>query len=557
MPGSAISAGTGSQTSVGSRRAKTRQYYKVANTSQVDESLFGSSNNNNKLKQQPKQDDIRAETPIELQARQRSSKRNANAKPKKETVQVITKDLIRNLVVPTEDPSGESLVIDQYDYYRLRDAARVLTPEEKAAREDELRKWKEEQINDVLERKNYMKMKDLQRVKNESLNELEEEERLKREELKQMALEKLQEQEDEIKKLNELILNAKCHAIRDAQILERDQIKREMEVEEKRLDKMMELDRVNAIHVDEEIEAKRKQERLLGAMKVMEQIQENEQERLLELERKDQENRLMQKYLDKLCEEEADKLDKRHAEQLQLREDLHKCNADIIKRKELSKEQEMMLEKKVLQYQKDKAEREAAFEREQERQRIEKEREVARLRALQERARDEQAERDALRAKRAQEQAEREWRKKEAEEARQKAETEAMLKAARAQQMEQKEHFLAVQAQRERGDFERVLQAQQELIEKDKREEDVRLKKRAAYADEVRAQIREKEQLRISERNAFFEEGVKLDEEARRRRAELEAIKKKKLDELRAAGIHERYLAQIERKINQPQQLSV
>ena len=79
----------------------------------------------------------------------------------------------------------------------------------------------------------------------------------------------------------QLILNAKCHAIRDAQILERDQIKREMEVEEKRLDKMMELDRVNAIHVDEEIEAKRKQERLLGAMKVMEQIQENEQVSLL------------------------------------------------------------------------------------------------------------------------------------------------------------------------------------------------------------------------------------------------------------------------------------
>ena len=58
--------------------------------------------------------------------------------------------------------------------------------------------------NDVLERKNYMKMKDLQRVENAPLNELEEEERLKRDELKQMALEKLQEQEDEIKKLNEV-----------------------------------------------------------------------------------------------------------------------------------------------------------------------------------------------------------------------------------------------------------------------------------------------------------------------------------------------------------------
>ena len=88
---------------------------------------------------------------------------------------------------------------------------------------------------------------------------------------------------------------------------------------------------------------------------------------------------------------------------------------------------------------------------------IEKEKEVARLRALQERARDEQAERDAVRARRAQEQAEREWRRKEAEEIQRQVETEAMLRDARQQQMAQKEHFLAVEAQRERADFERVL----------------------------------------------------------------------------------------------------
>lgn len=76
---------------------------------------------------------------------------------------------------------------------------------------------------------------------------------------------------------------------------------------------------------------------------------------------------------------------------------------------------------------------------------------------MQERARDEQAERDALRAKRAQEKTEREWRKKEAEESKKKAVTEAMLIQARANQMSQKEHFMAVQAQRERAEFERVL----------------------------------------------------------------------------------------------------
>ena len=59
----------------------------------------------------------------------------------------------------------------------------------------------------------------------------------------------------------------------------------------------------------------------------------------MELERKDQENRLMQKYLDKLCEEEADKLERKHEVQTKLREELNQCNADIIRRKELNKEQ--------------------------------------------------------------------------------------------------------------------------------------------------------------------------------------------------------------------------
>ena len=42
----------------------------------------------------------------------------------------------------------------------------------------------------------------------------------------------MEEQDDEIKKLNEVILNAKCHAIRDAQLKEKDDIRRAMEDEE-------------------------------------------------------------------------------------------------------------------------------------------------------------------------------------------------------------------------------------------------------------------------------------------------------------------------------------
>ncbi len=52
-------------------------------------------------------------------------------------------------------------------------------------------------------------------------------------------------------------MNAKVHAIRDAQVVEKQQIKREVVDEEKRLDIMMEVDRVNAIRIQEEIEKRR------------------------------------------------------------------------------------------------------------------------------------------------------------------------------------------------------------------------------------------------------------------------------------------------------------
>ena len=44
----------------------------------------------------------------------------------------------------------------------------------------------------------------------------------------------MEEQDDEIKQLNEVILNAKCHAIRDAQLQEKEEITKFMEEEEVR-----------------------------------------------------------------------------------------------------------------------------------------------------------------------------------------------------------------------------------------------------------------------------------------------------------------------------------
>lgn len=64
---------------------------------------------------------------------------------------------------------------------------------------------------------------------------------------------------------------------------------------------------------------------------------------------------------------------------------------------------------------------------------------------------------DELRAKRNQEAKDREWRQKEKEAAQKKAEMEAMLKQGLLEQIAQKERRLAVQVQRDRSEFERIL----------------------------------------------------------------------------------------------------
>ena len=60
-----------------------------------------------------------------------------------------------------------------------------------------------------------------------------------------------------------MISNAKVHAIRDAQVMEKSQVSKEMKEEEMRLDTMMEIDRINAVRAAEDIEELKQKQRFL------------------------------------------------------------------------------------------------------------------------------------------------------------------------------------------------------------------------------------------------------------------------------------------------------
>ncbi|CAF4015242.1 unnamed protein product [Adineta steineri] len=320
--------------------------------------------------------------------------------------------------------------------------------------------------------------------------------------------------------------------------------------EAQRLDMMMEIERLNALKIQEEIELRRHLQNKQGASMVMKQIEENEKDKLFKEEAREQENMAMLEYMEKLQEKDSEEYLKRKDSQKKLAQELLKANTDIEEQRAFRRQHDRLADLAILEFQKAKAAREAAQEAEIERKRAEKEKEVARLRVQQERARDLQADKDALRARREQERREREWREKEKLGVVKKKQLEEEMRFARDWQIRNKEHHLATEAARERAEFERVLKAQLAQAEKDRNQQVERVTKRNKFANDLRDQIIRHEKQKVEERTAFFDEGARLDEQARLRRMRLDEIKTQKLNDLRRAGVPEKYCADIERKIH-------
>ncbi|VFV42037.1 Hypothetical predicted protein [Lynx pardinus] len=458
--------------------------------------------------------------------------------------------MVRKLIVPAKDPSGESLIMSPEDFERIRWASHVLSREELEAREQAFQKEKEAIMDAVATRKKIMKHKEMVWRTTRKLSDLEEAAKERAQDLLQRASQLQAEQEEELRDMSKIILNAKCHAIRDAQILEKQLIQRELDAEERRLDHMMEVERQKAIQRQEELDRKRREERIRGRRHIVQQMEKNREERSLLAEQREQEKEQVLASMQQLQEEDLRDMERRHQEKLKMQAEIKRINDENQRQKAELLAQEKLADQMVMEFTKKKMAREAEFEAEQERIRREKEKEITRLRAMQEKVQDHQAQQDALRAKRNQEVADREWRRKEKENAQKKMETEAKLRRSRLEQVTFKEHALAVQVQRDRDDFERILRAQREQIEKERLEAEKKAAGRLRHADELRRQVRENQQKQVQDRIATFEEGRRLQEEAQKRRERIDDLKKKKIQELRATGLPEKYCVEAERKAN-------
>ena len=225
-------------------------------------------------------------------------------------------------------------------------------------------------------------------------------------------------------------------------------------------------------------------------------------------------------------------------------------------------------DRRISEYLKEKDTREQAIAEENERVKAEKEREIARLRSLQEKAQDKQAELDALRARRAQEAAEREHRAKEKEAAARVTAINSDLALARQSQKLEKEVTLAEQARQENEDFERIIAVQRQWDQQEKSKKQLEASRRLKNAEDLRDQIELMEEARKKDRRGFLEEGNSLKSQRKDQEMKIESIRnvcsffiktqkkkkkiiiQRKIHELKASAVPEKYSKELLKKKN-------
>ncbi|XQJ25300.1 tumor suppressor, Mitostatin, putative [Leishmania guyanensis] len=370
-------------------------------------------------------------------------------------------------------------------------------------------------------------------------------EEIEQAQLRQLNLEKarlkLDEEYDEVKAMNRVIMEAKCVATREAQRLEKQKRVEEEAAYNRQMDALMaqEAERAQQVYLERERQRMEEQQRNAAMIKV--QLHERDVERVRRLERHQQEQDAMSRHIELLqVEEKAEKLRRIEAAR-RLMEEAAIANAEQIALKKREREMLLEEERKMAEYIKQKEERDEAYAEEQARIRYEKEMEVARLRASQQRVQDKQAELEELRARRVQEAYIREERRKEKEAAERKNAMHADLQQARLAQVEERNRLKALEKAQEQEELDRML-----AVQKISREQELERQARTRRLQEENSlallkQMMEIEERRRRQRQEEIEEGNQIRKEARERQAALEAIRHRKLGELEELGVPEQY----------------
>ena len=130
---------------------------------------------------------------------------------------------MRKYIIPSKEPTVYPKIISkrEYEYFRERAMEGLRTKEDREAILLAEEKEKDRLVAESMARKEAFRKMDLQKLRERGtrLDEVESEARRRTMHLLERAYNLKLEQEEEIQKCNRLILETKCRAIRDAQVI--------------------------------------------------------------------------------------------------------------------------------------------------------------------------------------------------------------------------------------------------------------------------------------------------------------------------------------------------
>ena len=443
-------------------------------------------------------------------------------------------------------PFIDTAYISFYDYERIKKNAFVPSKEESLNNE----KIKNEQESTQLAKARALKEKIINYDKNKPkyfLSDIDKENLIERNKIVSRAKKYLDENEDVVKEMEKLAFYARVATIRNKQKQEHKIIEQNYKKKEEKLDTMMELDRLKNLKSQQDKEKIREKERKEGCLVIIEQMKKKEMDKIKEKEQKEKEQKELVKYLKKIEDEDNLENERKKLMKEKKAQEIEESNKISIlnKQKKIAEEKEEDL--RILKYNMQKAKLEEEKLKEKKRLQEEKEKEVQKLREKQEKAADKMSELDALRAKRAAEEAEREARIKEKNEMIKKRKILEELIQSNNKQKIQKRNQLAEQARQEQAEYERIIKNQLEEMEKEKKIEEERKRMRYENTKDLKKMIKLREEKEKLEAKEILEEGRKIRQNNDDWKRRMEKIKQEKIQKLKDLNVEPIYIADLER----------
>lgn len=404
-----------------------------------------------------------------------------NATEGKEILKVIAPDNIRDLLVPAPEINVYPAIWERCEFDRLQAQARVVTmgdrqteiernnaEQKRMMEESEKRKQNLKEIDKINLEKNKAKMTTVSIDNND-------------EKILDRAVLAKQEQEEEVKKANRIILTTKCQVIRDAQIAEKNEIEREMREEELRLEKMMNDDREKALR-DEDLKRERqKQINDIHAMEIKNQLRQRELMKLLEAEKIEDESKVLARAQIAITMDMIESEKKRKERIAKIRYELQKANELSEHFKQLEFEKQRVAELRVQEYMRAKQEREKQLQHEKRLEKEQKERERERMLRLQQKLLETKSAQNEMGMRREQEEKEREFRKREKEAVIKKKELEKTIAVARMRQLDEVKRSRAIQIERDECDFRKMCDKLHKQENEEKKRNEIKQKNNLLY----------------------------------------------------------------------------